>query len=101
MGGGAVVDGLLGEKGLLADAGGDFGELAFVRADGGEVIGLADEIEGARGFPHLLVAGVDGGDFGAGGYGRAWGYGESANAAADGGTEFGGLRLLATLGSDR
>ncbi len=75
MGGGAVVDGFLGEEGLLTDAGGDFGEFAFVGADGGEIIGLADEVEGAKGFPNLFIAGIYCGDFGAGGYGRARNYG--------------------------
>jgi hypothetical protein len=68
MSGGAFADGFFGEQGLLADAVGDFGDFALVGTDGGEVAGLADEIEGAEGFPDLFVARVDGGDFGAGGY---------------------------------
>src|ERR1700676_5518237 len=58
--GGAVADGFFGEEGLLAEAAGDFGEFALVGTDGGQVIGLADEIEGAEGFPDLFVAGVHG-----------------------------------------
>ena len=73
MGGGAVADGFFGKVGLLTDAVGDFGEFALVRADGGEVIDLADEIESAESFPYLFIAGVHGGDFGAGGHVGAWG----------------------------
>jgi len=68
-GGGAAADGFFSEEGLLTDAGGDFGEFAFVGADSREVIGLADEVEGAKGFPNLLVTGIDGGDFSACRYG--------------------------------
>src|SRR5713226_2755097 len=89
--GGAVADGFFGEEGLLADAIGDFGEFALVGTDGGEVIGLADEIEGAEGFPDLFVTGVDGGDFGASGYVRARDHEEGVDAAADGRAEFNGL----------
>ena len=71
--GSAVADGFFGEVGLLADAVGDFGEFALVGADGRQVIDLTDEIEGAESFPDLLVAGIDGGDFGAGGHVGAWG----------------------------
>src|SRR5216684_525922 len=91
MGGGAVADGFFGEEGLLADATRDFGEFALVGTDGGEVIGLADEIEGAEGFPDLFVTGVDGGDFGASGYVRARDHEEGVDAAADGRAEFNGL----------
>ena len=69
--GGAVADGFFGEAGLLADAIGDFGEFALIGTDGRQVIDLADQIEGAKSFPDLFVAGIDGGDIGAGGYGRA------------------------------
>src|SRR5260370_4622878 len=89
--GGAFADGFFGEEGLLADAIGDCGEVALVGTDGGEVIGLADEGEGAGGFPDLVVTGVDGGDFGASGYARARDHEEGADAAADGGAEFNGL----------
>src|SRR5260370_38061734 len=89
--GGAFADGVFGEEGLLADAIGDFGEFALVGTDGGEVIGLADEVEGGEGFPDLFVTGVDGGDFGASGYARARDHEEGADAAADGGAEFNGL----------
>ena len=44
---GAAADGFFGEEGLLAEAVGDFGEFAFVDADGGEVVHLADEKQGA------------------------------------------------------
>jgi hypothetical protein len=63
--GGAVADGSFSKVGLLADAVGDFGEFALVGADGGEIIDLANQIEGAESFPDLFIAGVDGGDFGA------------------------------------
>src|SRR6266481_374897 len=92
--GGAVADGFFGEEGLLAEAVGDFGELALVGADGGEVVGLADEIEGAEGFPDLFVAGVDGGDFGASGYVRAWNHKEGADAAVDGRAKLDGLLAI-------
>ncbi len=64
----AVEDGFFGEEGLLANAVGDFEEVALVRANGRKVVNLADEKEGAEGFPNLVVAGVDSSDFGAGGY---------------------------------
>ena len=73
--GGALADGFFSKVGLLADAIGDFGESALVGPDGGEVVDLADEIEGAEGFPDLFVAGVNGCDFGAGGYVGAGGCG--------------------------
>jgi len=76
---------------LLADAVGDFGEFALVGADGGEVVGLANEVEGAESFPDLFVAWVDGGDFGAGCDVRADGDRKRSNAPADGGAEFNGL----------
>ena len=69
--GGAVADGFFGEIGLLADAIGDFGEFALIGTDGRQVIDLADQIEGAKSFPDLFVARIDGSDIGAGGYGRA------------------------------
>src|SRR4029077_13343742 len=99
MSGGAFADGFFGEEGLLADAVGIFGEFALVRSDGWEVIGLADEIEGAKGFPGLFVAGGDRGDLGAGSYVRARGNREGADAAADGRAKFGGLLLV--LGGER
>ena len=83
MGGGAFANGFFREKGLLADAVGDFGEFALVRTDGREVVGLADEIEGAESFPDLLVARVHAGDLGTRGYVRARSYGEGADAPAD------------------
>ena len=96
---GTVADGFLSENGLLADTVGDVGEFALIRTDGGEVVDLANNVQGAEGFPNLLVAGVDGGDIGAGGYVRAWRYEERADAPTDGGTNFGGL--LSVLRSDR
>jgi hypothetical protein len=96
---GAFADGSFGEEGLLADAIGDFGEFALVGTDGREVIGLADEIEGAEGFPDLFVTGVDGGDFSASGYVRARDHEEGADAAADGRANLDGL--LAILRYDR
>jgi len=38
----------------LAEAVGDFGEVALVDADRWEIIGLADEVESAERFPDLL-----------------------------------------------
>jgi hypothetical protein len=67
--GGAVADGFFCKKGLLADTVGDFGEFALIGTDGAQVIDLADQVEGAESFPDLFVAGVHGGDIGAGGYG--------------------------------
>ena len=68
---------------MLAEAVGDFGEFALVGTDGGEVVWLADEIEGAKGFPDLFVAGVHRGDFGAGGYHDAGWDADRVDAAAD------------------
>jgi len=90
-GGGAFADGFLCEESLLADAVGDFGEFALIGADGGEVVNLADEKEGAESFPDLFVAGINGGDLVADGYACARDYGEGADASGDGGAEFGGL----------
>src|SRR2546422_6771576 len=81
--GGAVADGFFGEEGLLAEATGDFGEFALVGTDGGQVIGLADEIEGAEGFPDLFVTGVHRSDLAPGHHGRSRGYGDGADAPAD------------------
>src|SRR5438552_12116433 len=82
--GGALADGFFGEEGLLADTVGDFGEFALIGANSGKVIGLADEIKRAESFPDLLVARVDGGDFGAGGYVGTRGHEEGADTTADG-----------------
>lgn len=68
MGGSAVADSFFCEVGLLSDAVGDFGEFALVGANGQQVVDLTDEVEGAEGFPDLFIAGIDGGDFSAGGY---------------------------------
>ena len=65
--GGAFADGFFGEQGLLADAVGNFGEFALIGANRGQIVNLPDEIERAKSFPDLLVARIDGGDFGAGG----------------------------------
>src|SRR5206468_2024583 len=92
--GGAFADGFFGEESLLADAVGDFGEFALIGANSGKVIGLADEIKRAEGFPDLLVARVDGSDFGARGYVRARCHEEGADAAADGRTKFEGSRFV-------
>jgi hypothetical protein len=91
MGIGAVADGFFGEEGLLADAVGDFGEFALVGTDGGQVIGQADEIEGAEGFPDLFIPGIHSGDFGACGDVRTYGDRKRSNAAADGRAELGGF----------
>src|SRR5258708_5571660 len=99
MGGGAFPDGFFGEEGLLADAVGDFGEYALVGADGWQVVGLAHEIEGAKCFPDLFVAGVDGGNFGAGGDKCSRGYGNGADASADGRADFGRLLAILQLGN--
>ena len=79
---------------MLADAIGDFGEFTLVGTDGGEVIGLAGEVEGAEGFPDLFIAGVDCSGFGTSGYVRARGYEEGADAAADGRAELEGSQLV-------
>src|SRR6266849_4495123 len=89
--GGAVADGFFGERGLLTDPVGNFREFALERADGGEVVWLADAVESAEGFPDLLVAGVHGGDFVAGGHAGAGSHGERADSSADGGAEFDGM----------
>jgi hypothetical protein len=91
--GSPLVDGFFREEGLLADAVGDFGEFALVGADGGEVVGPADEVEGAESFPDLFVARSHGGDLGIGGYEGTRGYGKGSNAAADGRPKFGGGRV--------
>src|SRR6266566_6301206 len=93
--GGAGADGGFGEEGLLAEAVGDFGEFALVGTDGGQVIGLADEIEGAQGFPDLFVTGVHGSDLAPSRHSRSRGHGEGADTPADGGAHFG--RLLAVF----
>src|SRR5262249_50196124 len=64
--GGAVADGLGGESRLLADVVGDLGEITFVGLNSGKVVRLADEVEGAQGFPDLVGAGLESGDRGAG-----------------------------------
>lgn len=53
---------------MLAEAIGDFGEFALVRANCGKIVGLADEVEGAKGFPDLLGARIDGSHFSSGRY---------------------------------
>ena len=53
---------------MLAEVVGDFGDAALVGADGGEIVGLADQVESAEGFPDLLGAGIDGGELRAGRY---------------------------------
>ena len=73
---------------MLAEAVGNFGELALVGADGAEIINLADEKEGAEGLPDLVVAGIDGSDFGARGDMRIDGDRKRSNAAADRRTDF-------------
>ena len=75
---------------MLADAVGDFGDVALVVADFGKIIELADEIEGAKGFPDLLGAGIDGGKLLAGRYGCSGRDGKRANAASDWRTYFRG-----------
>jgi hypothetical protein len=84
---------------LLADPAGNFGEFALVRTDRREVVGPADEVEGAKGFPNLFVAGGDSGDFGPCGYVIARRYRKGADAAANGGAELDGL--LSVLRCDR
>src|SRR5713226_2081481 len=86
--GSAVANRFFGEKGLLADTVGDFGEFALIGADGREVIGLADEVKGAESFPDLFVAGVNASDLGTGSYVRAWSHEERADAPGDGRAQF-------------
>src|SRR5713101_2840578 len=50
--GGAVADGFFGEEGLLADPVGNFREFALEGADSGEVVWLADEVEGGVAADH-------------------------------------------------
>ena len=99
LAGSPLADGFFGEEGLLADAIGDFGEFALVGTDGGQVIGLANEIKGAKSFPDLFVAGVHGGDLGTSGYCSSRSYEQSANAPADGRAEFRGLRAILQFGN--
>jgi hypothetical protein len=90
MGQRAGADGGLSEEGLLAEAVGDFGELKLIRTDGGKVVGLADEVEGAESFPDLFVGGGNGSDFGADGDGCSRSDEDGADAAADRCAEFDG-----------
>ena len=83
-GGGAGADGLLGEQGLLADAVGDVARFALVGANRRQVFGAADEVERAQGFPDLLVAGIDDGNFLAGGDAGPRDSGERVETAGDG-----------------
>src|SRR5580698_8653192 len=55
----SVPDNALCFRGLLADVVGNIGQVAFVGANGREVIGLADQVESAQGFPDLVVRGID------------------------------------------
>lgn len=64
----AGLNGFFGEDGLLAETIGDFGDVAVVDANCWEIVGLADEIQGAQGFPDLLGTGIDGSYFRAGCY---------------------------------
>src|SRR5260370_4139376 len=93
--GGASAAGCFCEEGLLADAVGDFRQFALVGTDGGEIIWLADDIEGAEGFPDLFVAWVNRSDFGASGYVRTDGDRKRSNASTDGRAHF--RRLLVNL----
>ena len=70
--------------------------IGTIEAAIGQVFNLADEIERAKSFPDLLVAGIDRGDFGAGGCVRARSDEESADAARRGG--HGAILLLAASG---
>ena len=85
---------------MLADAVGDFGEFALVGADGGEVVGLADEVEGAESFPDLLVTRGDSGDFSAGSDVCAGGNRQRSNAARNGRAKFVGLIASLELGDE-
>src|SRR6266849_4380095 len=97
MGGGAVADGFLSQSGLLADAAGDFGEFPGIGANREKVVCLADQIEGAQGFPDLFVARVYGGNLGSGGDARSGSDGDGANPAAQGGAKFRGLLAVLQL----
>src|SRR6266702_5116644 len=77
------ADGFFGEKGLLAHAVGDFGEFALVGTDGGKIVHLADEVESAKGFPNLLVARIDAGQFGPYGHARSRCHRNRPDAPAD------------------
>src|SRR5579864_6644092 len=84
LGGGAGADRLVGKKSLLADTVGDVARFAFVGANHGQIVGAADDVKSAQGFPDLLVAGIDGGDLGTSGDAGAGGRGNRMDAAADG-----------------
>ncbi len=48
---------------LLSHVVGNVRQVALVGANGGEIIGLADEIESAQRFPHLIGCRIDDRDF--------------------------------------
>src|SRR5207302_616836 len=95
--GSSIPNCFLCQRGLSADTVGDFGEFTLVGANGGQVVWLADEIEGAEGFPDLFVAGIHGSDLGASGQSRSRRYGERTDAAADGRAEFRCLLIILQL----
>ena len=61
---------------MLAEAVGDFGDVALVGANRREIVGLADEVKRPQGFPNLLGAGIDSGDFRANIYAGSARYGK-------------------------
>src|SRR6478736_4366294 len=54
-----LLDRFFGFLGLLADIVGDFGQVAFVGADGWQVFGLTDQVDRSQSLPYLFRARVD------------------------------------------
>src|SRR5712691_639267 len=94
----AGLGGSIGKEGLLAEAIGDFGDIALIDANRRKIIELADKVEGAQGFPDLLGAGIDGGNFRAGRYRCSCRDRKRANAPADRCANFGGALSVLELG---
>ena len=59
----SIFDCLDSQGSLLADVVGNFGEIALVRRNRGEIVRLADQIKRAQSFPHLIDGGINVGDF--------------------------------------
>ena len=64
----------------------------------GKVLGLADEVESAQGFPDLLDCGIDGRQFRSGLDGLTGLREECANPSGDRGTDFDGLLVVLQFG---
>jgi len=59
-----LEDYVFGQSGLLAHTVRNVGKFAFIGTNCWQVVGSADKVEGAEGFPDLFIAGIDGGDLG-------------------------------------